>query len=148
MKNVIVTVALLSFILITGSVLAEATLRGDTALDQQPEAPHMEKIDNSDMRRVRNYPEQPPTIPHKVRDYRIDTNSNKCLSCHSRVLAPKANAPMISVTHFMDRDNQVLSEISPRRYFCTQCHVPQVMTKPLVGNDFIDAADMPKSNSQ
>ncbi len=46
---------------------------------------------------------------------------------------------MISVTHFMDREGQVLSSVTPRRYFCNQCHVPQLDAKPLVGNDFVDA---------
>ncbi|WP_175463882.1 nitrate reductase cytochrome c-type subunit, partial [Vibrio cholerae] len=26
--------------------------------------------------------------------------------------------------------------VSPRRYFCLQCHVPQADAKPLVENDF------------
>ncbi|MCB1961304.1 MAG: nitrate reductase cytochrome c-type subunit, partial [Rhodocyclaceae bacterium] len=29
-----------------------------------------------------------------------------------------------------------LSNISPRRYFCNQCHVPQFDAKPLVENTF------------
>ena len=45
---------------------------------------------------------------------------------------------MVSITHFMDRDNQFLAAVSPRRYFCTQCHVPQKEVKPLVDNDFVD----------
>ncbi|MOA70489.1 Periplasmic nitrate reductase, electron transfer subunit precursor [compost metagenome] len=36
----------------------------------------------------------------------------------------------------MDRDGQALAAVSPRRYFCTQCHVPQKDVKPLVGNNF------------
>jgi cytochrome c-type protein NapB len=45
---------------------------------------------------------------------------------------------MISVTHFMDRDGNFLADVSPRRYFCNQCHVPQLEAKPLVDNDFQD----------
>jgi cytochrome c-type protein NapB len=44
---------------------------------------------------------------------------------------------MLSVTHFMDRDGQVLAAVSPRRYFCTQCHVSQYEVKPPVENDFV-----------
>ncbi|EEZ41609.1 putative periplasmic nitrate reductase,cytochrome c-type protein [Photobacterium damselae subsp. damselae CIP 102761] len=29
-----------------------------------------------------------------------------------------------------------MSDVSPSRYFCQQCHVPQVDAKPLVGNQF------------
>jgi cytochrome c-type protein NapB len=35
-----------------------------------------------------------------------------------------------------DRDGEELSSVSPRRYFCNQCHVPQSDAKPLVGNTF------------
>jgi cytochrome c-type protein NapB len=31
-----------------------------------------------------------------------------------------------------------LASISPRRYFCTQCHVPQHNVSIPVENDFID----------
>ena len=81
---------------------------------------------------------QPPTIPHKTTGYQVDINSNKCLSCHSRRQTQDSQAPMVSVTHYMDRDGNFLAEVSPRRYFCNQCHVPQVDTPPLVGNDFRD----------
>ena len=45
---------------------------------------------------------------------------------------------MVSITHFMNRDGQFLASVSPRRYFCTLCHVTQQVTRPLVGNDFVD----------
>jgi cytochrome c-type protein NapB len=89
----------------------------------------------------RNYPEQPPTIPHNIRGYQIDKNFNMCLSCHSRSASPQTGAPMVSITHFYDRDGQALASVSPRRYFCVQCHLPQADTKPARTNDFqsIDA---------
>ena len=114
-----------------------ATLRsGDIA--QQPSAPRLGNDENRDIKRKRNYPMQPPTIPHKTTGYQVDINSNKCLSCHSRRQTQDSQAPMVSVTHYMDRDGNFLAEVSPRRYFCNQCHVPQVDTPPLVGNDFRD----------
>lgn len=88
-------------------------------------------------REVRNYPEQPPVIPHVIRDYQVDRRFNKCLDCHSRLAAPDAGAPMVSVTHFMDRDNQVRAEVTPGRYFCTQCHVTQTDADELVENEFL-----------
>jgi cytochrome c-type protein NapB len=87
-------------------------------------------------RRERNYPEQPPTIPHSIRGYLVDINANKCLTCHSRASSARTQAPMISITHYMDRDGQALAAVAPRRYFCTQCHVPQKEVQPLVGNTF------------
>ncbi|MGB1278446.1 MAG: nitrate reductase cytochrome c-type subunit, partial [Vibrio cyclitrophicus] len=40
------------------------------------------------------------------------------------------------VTHYMNREDAVLADVSPRRYFCLQCHVPQANAKPLVENEF------------
>ncbi|MFZ5958507.1 nitrate reductase cytochrome c-type subunit [Pseudomonas sp. QL9] len=110
---------------------------GGTISQDRP-APPLAPEENKDIRRERAYPEQPPTIPHTIVGYRIDTNSNKCLSCHSRANSAKVQAPMISITHYMDRDGQVLASVAPRRYFCVQCHVPQEDVKPLVGNSFED----------
>ena len=64
--------------------------------------------------------------------------SNRCLSCHARARTGESQAPMISITHFMDRDGQVLASVSPRRFFCTSCHVPQQEVRPPVSNDFVD----------
>ena len=114
-----------------------ATLRSSD-LSTQADAPRLGNEENKDIKRKRNYPMQPPTIPHKTQSYRIDLNSNKCLSCHSRRQVVDSQAPMVSVTHYMDRDGNFLAEVSPRRYFCNQCHVSQQDVKPLVENSFED----------
>jgi cytochrome c-type protein NapB len=94
--------------------------------------------DNSDIKRVRNYSMQPPVIPHKVEGYQLDKNANRCMFCHARTRTHESQAPMISVTHFQDRSGNHLAELSPRRYFCMQCHVPQAELAPLVQNRFVD----------
>ena len=114
-----------------------ATLRGGP-INEEPQPPKIAEVENKDIKRKRNYPMQPPTIPHKTANYRIDLNSNKCLACHSRRQVDESQAPMVSVTHYMDRDGNFLAEVSPRRYFCNQCHVPQGDVKPLVENTFQD----------
>ena len=118
-----------------------ATLRGG-AIDQEPQPPKISKVDNSDIKRKRNYPMQPPTIPHKIDGYQVDLNANRCMACHSRRLTEDSQAPMVSVTHYMDRDANFLAEISPRRYFCEQCHVVQTDARPLLANDFVDIDKM------
>ncbi|WP_419901715.1 nitrate reductase cytochrome c-type subunit [Kiloniella sp.] len=123
----------------------EATLRQGEPITTEPAAPKMNKVENKDVKRVRNYPEQPPTIPHKVRSYEISTNANKCMSCHARTRTGESQAPMVSITHYMDRDNQVLATVSPRRYFCNQCHVTQVDAPPLVENEFTDVEQIIKA---
>jgi cytochrome c-type protein NapB len=95
-----------------------------------------------DVRRMRNYPEQPPVIPHSIDGYQLTLNTNRCMDCHRREFTEGSGAPMISITHFQDRDGQVLSDVTPRRYFCTACHVQQTDVQPLVPNRFQDAKDV------
>jgi len=115
-----------------------SALRGSTPLDQEGPADPMTPEQNSSVREPRNYPEQPPLIPHSTEGYEVSAQANKCLSCHARTRIRESQAPMISITHFSDRDGQFLASISPRRYFCTQCHVPQHNVQLPVANDFVD----------
>jgi cytochrome c-type protein NapB len=123
------------------SLLAQTVssgLRGSTPLNEEGPAAPMTPQRNTAERETRNYPEQPPVIPHSIDGYQIDINGNKCLSCHARARTGESQAPMVSITHFMDRDGQFLASVSPRRFFCTECHVPQHVVTPPVTNDFID----------
>ncbi|WP_410498596.1 nitrate reductase cytochrome c-type subunit [Chitinibacter sp. S2-10] len=92
----------------------------------------------------RQYVQQPPLIPHTTKGYLITKEFNKCLDCHSWDRAAETGAVRVSVTHFKTREGKELSNISPRRYFCVQCHVPQTDAKPLVGNNFKPAAGLVK----
>ncbi len=113
------------------------TLRGAVPPTEEAAAPEIYKEINDDKRRARNYPEQPPIIPHNIRDYPVTLNANKCLTCHTREFTAESQAPMISITHFMDREGQTLATVTPRRYFCTQCHVTQADAPDLVENEFM-----------
>ncbi len=84
----------------------------------------------------RDFVQQPPLIPHKVEGYEVTVNFNKCMDCHSWTRYQEFKATKVSLTHFKDREGTELSNISPRRYFCLQCHVPQTDAKPLVENTF------------
>lgn len=125
-----------------------ATLRGDVPLNIEKTTKPLPAVVNKDIKLKRNYPMQPPIIPHTIRDYALNLNVNKCLSCHSRQRTEESQAPMVSVTHYMNRDGNFLAEISPRRYFCNQCHVTQADVKPLVENTFVDMHTLIKSKSQ
>lgn len=118
-----------------------ATLRND-AISNEAEPPKMARVENRDIKRKRAYPMQPPTIPHKTDGYQLDLNVNKCLSCHSRRQSEDSQAPMVSVTHYQDRDGNFLADVSPRRYFCEQCHVVQMEVPPLLANDFVDIDEL------
>lgn len=113
-------------------------IRRGAPVNQEIAPPLMARVENADIKRNRAYPMQPPTIPHAIDNYQIDKNSNRCLLCHARANADKFQAPPVSVTHYMDRNDQFLATISPRRYFCNQCHVVQTDAKPLVANNFKD----------
>ena len=139
--------AALAFVIAVAAASATAQtvrsgLRGSTPLDQEGPAAPMTPMRNTAERETRNYPEQPPVIPHSIDGYQIDINGNKCLSCHARARIAESQAPMVSITHFMDREGQFLASISPRRFFCTQCHVPQNVITPPVSNDFVDIDTM------
>jgi nitrate reductase (cytochrome), electron transfer subunit len=128
-------------ILVAGSALTQAESDGLAHLPpvENEMPPPMRPQVDADVREVRNYPEQPPIIPHSIEGYQVTGNFNECLDCHARTAIAVSQAPMVSVTHFMDRNGQVLAEISPRRYFCIQCHVPQHPVDPVVENTFVDA---------
>jgi nitrate reductase (cytochrome), electron transfer subunit len=125
-----------------GTAAHTDSMRGMTAIGEEPKPPPLGNPENKDVHRERSYSMQPPTIPHKIDNYQVDKNFNMCLNCHSRGRAPLTQAVAVSVSHYMDRDGNFLAEISPRRYFCEQCHVVQFDAKPLVANRFEDADEI------
>lgn len=145
MRNPLIPALVILVAALTASVTAQtvsSALRGPAPLNEEGPAPPMTPMRNTAEREMRNYPEQPPVIPHSIDGYQIDINGNKCLSCHARARTAKSQAPMVSITHFMDRDGQFLASVSPRRFFCTECHVPQTVATPPVSNDFVDIDTM------
>jgi cytochrome c-type protein NapB len=131
-------------IFLTGAIYAQTVpkivprVTGNAApMSEQPIPPLARPI-TDDKRVMRNYPEQPPVIPHSIDGYQLTLKTNRCLDCHRRQYTEGSGAPMISVTHFMDREGQVLADVTPRRYFCTECHVQQTDASPLVPNTFQD----------
>ncbi|MEH6626137.1 MAG: nitrate reductase cytochrome c-type subunit [Motiliproteus sp.] len=118
------------------------SLRGAKALEEGTRAPEMRAYNKDEEPLKRNYVQQPPVIPHKVRGYKVDLRSNKCLSCHSWDNYRESGATKVSLTHFNTRDGHALADISPRRYFCMQCHVPQAVTAPLVENTYKSSAEV------
>ena len=117
----------------TGGIKSE---RGSTDLVTDADATPMKNFRKDGDLYDRQYMHQPPLIPHDTRNYEVDNKVNKCLACHSFKNASAMKAPKISPTHFETRDGMTLGEVSPRRYFCLQCHVPQADAKPLVNNTF------------
>jgi cytochrome c-type protein NapB len=119
-----------------------ATLRKGVAIDEEMAPAAMLRVIEPEVRAIRSYPMQPPTIPHRTRGYELNLLVNKCMSCHARSRTEESRAPMISVTHYMNRDGNFLAGVSPRRYFCTQCHVNQTAARPVVESTFEDMDDL------
>jgi nitrate reductase (cytochrome), electron transfer subunit len=117
-------------------------LTGPEPFTEETPAPPLRREMADDLRRQRNYPDQPPVIPHSIRGYQIDLNANRCMTCHARQYTELSQAPMISITHYMDRDGNFLAGLAPRRYNCTACHVQQTTANPLVENEFTDMLEL------
>jgi nitrate reductase (cytochrome), electron transfer subunit len=140
-----------ALVFVCGAIYAQSTpeivppLTGEASPMTNDSASPFARPITDDKRVMRNYPEQPPVIPHSIDNYQLTLRTNRCLDCHRRQYTEASGAPMISVTHFMDRDGQVLADVTPRRYFCTECHVTQTDARPLVPNTFQDMALSPSS---
>src|SRR5262249_26295524 len=65
--------AAIAVMLAPAGVMAQSfsALRGSTPLDQEGPAPAMTPEQNTAVREPRNYPEQPPVIPHSIEGYEI-----------------------------------------------------------------------------
>ncbi|CRG50226.1 nitrate reductase cytochrome c-type subunit [Yersinia wautersii] len=131
-------ISLLAILMVMGGVNAASNVEMD--LTQSPEvsgtAEGKVKMPKQQKRMALNYVNQPPMIPHSVDGYQVSKNTNRCLQCHGVEHYITTGAPRVSSSHFYDRDGKVSSEVSPRRYFCLQCHVPQTDAAPIVGNSF------------
>ncbi len=118
------------------------SLRGATAIDETAAVPDVRRQDTPDHRFRRSYRQQPPLIPHKMNKYQINLKVNQCLGCHNWPYNVDAGAPKISETHYMSREGAALDVVARTRWFCTQCHVPQVRTRALVPNTFKSPAEI------
>lgn len=124
------------------------SMRGVVPIDQEVKAQELLNEENKDVLHARDFSTQPPTIPHKIDGYQLDKNVNRCIFCHNRTRTNESNAPPISATHNMNRDGTVLEDLSPRRYFCTQCHVPQHDLEPRVNNNYENLDSVRKRDSK
>ena len=133
-----------------GAIFAQEAprLRGPDPFTREQPAPPMQRQVTNDVRVQRNYPDQPPVIPHAIEGYALDLNANKCMSCHARRFTEQSQAPMISVTHYQDCEGNTLGGLAPRRYTCLACHVPQMEARPLVENRFRDMDELTEPERQ
>ena len=128
----------LAFLLVPPTVDAAGvkSLRGDQEIDKESVRPGRARPEEVRGGFERTWKEQPPMIPHDISKDRITLQNNGCLKCHSKENYEKEEAPMIGESHFIARDGSKLEHVSQRRWFCNQCHAPQLSARPLVENTF------------
>ena len=136
-KTILTAITALSVFLFTGSVIAGdvSSLRGHALADPAKKPAKMKRIDQAGGFE-RSFKLKPPMVPHEVDKYPVTIKNNGCMKCHSKATHEKEKAPMVGESHFKDRDGKVLPKLSSRRYFCNQCHAPQLDTAPLIANQF------------
>ncbi len=136
MKSKFVVSAMLAALVSTAAFAEVTSLRGDQAINAKNEVAKIKNVPKSQDKLGLDYVNQPPLIPHSTDQVQLNPSNNGCLECHDVSTYRKSGAPRVSPTHYTDRDNNMLTEVASRRYFCLQCHVTQVDSKPLVANDF------------
>lgn len=138
MKKILVTLlAAMAVMVFTGSAIAGiSSLRGDQDLESMAQQPAKKKQMIVEGGIERSYKLQPPMIPHKIDKEKINLKSNTCMNCHSEKTYEKKKAPKVGDSHYVTRDGKVQETVSSRRYFCDQCHAPQVSANALVDNNF------------
>ena len=116
------------------------SLRGENALTDAAPLATIRK-QNTSGKLARAYRQQPPLIPHRMEKYQINRKVNQCLRCHDWPYNNDEGATKVSETHYFNRNGAALDTVSGTRWFCTQCHVPQVRARALVPNTFRSAFD-------
>ncbi|MBZ0128843.1 MAG: nitrate reductase cytochrome c-type subunit [Rhodobacteraceae bacterium] len=138
------TIAAVTLLALAGLAVAQSagiplqSLRG-AGVDEQVAVQDNFRLDEK--RFVRSYRQQPPLVPHSIDQYQIDLSANQCLGCHDWANAGNRGAPTLSMTHYLDRDNNQLDRVSGTRWFCNQCHVPQADAPELIGNTFQSSSE-------
>lgn len=136
MKKRMAVTILITALFSTLSLANVVSLRGNQEVGAENKVPTLKPVPKNQTRFALNYVNQPPMIPHAVDGYQMNQSNNACLDCHGVENYRKTGAVRVSPTHYLDRDNKLLADVAPRRYFCLQCHVPQAQAEPLVENNF------------
>ena len=144
LSSYFIAFVLFSLVTAAGSALADMkSLRGTIDVPTTNSAPELEKVIRDKENVERTFKQQPPVIPHESTDdkYAINLRENKCLDCHVKQPGKdKAKSVEMSESHFIDRNGNKHDRPVGARYFCDQCHVPQVDAPPLVGTTFKSVA--------
>ena len=87
----------------------------------------------------RAFENSPPLIPHDLTGMLpLEETNNSCLNCHMPEHAGAIGATAMPKSHFFDIDTgkDLKGRMDGKRYFCMQCHVPQVDIPEAIKNTF------------
>lgn len=113
-----------------------SSLRGASDLTSESPSFPVRKVKVEDDLIDVTFEGQPPVIPHETDKDRISMKENTCLDCHAEENYKEKDSVRTPESHYVNREGKKLETLSVSRYDCTQCHVNQVETAPLVKNDF------------
>ncbi len=140
MKKSIVTMLVAVVTLVFAGAAASDTmsLRGGQPIEDDSKAPAKAKMVIKEGGLERSFKTAPPSVPHKIDKEQINLKVNTCMKCHSAETYKKEKAPQAGKdgSHYLDRNGKKTAKVASRRYFCDQCHAPQVDKAPLVENTF------------
>ncbi len=140
MKKMITTlISACAVVIFSGAVVAGAvdSLRGGQEIPELSKEPAKRQQLVVKGGIERSFKQQPPVIPHEIEKDEINLKVNTCMNCHSEKTFEQKKAPKVGDSHYVSRDGKVEETLSSRRYFCNQCHAPQVTADPLVENSFV-----------
>ena len=139
MKKILVMAVAATLISAGAGLVAQAeviSLRGENPLDANAEQFDRRKQSTTDGGFEKSWKQQPPAIPHKIDKDQITLQVNTCLRCHGADTFEKEKAPKVGDSHFVAADGTTTDTLDMRRYFCSQCHTPQLNVAPLIENTF------------
>ncbi len=121
----------------------ESGIRKSTLYDEEktePEHGEYSKTKPGKSKRIeRAFENSPPLIPHDLTGMLpLAQTNNACLNCHMPDTARSLGATPMPKSHFFDIDTgkDLGGKLDGKRYFCLECHVPQVNLPEPIKNQF------------
>ena len=112
------------------------SLRGENPLDALAKQFDRRRQVTNDRGFKRDWKLQPPLVPHKIDKDQITLQANTCMKCHGPDTYKAEGAPKVADSHVIVAEDTKAETLNMKRYFCNQCHVPQLDANPLVENTF------------
>jgi nitrate reductase (cytochrome), electron transfer subunit len=109
----------------------------DTVKPERGEYSHTKPGESKKLGRA--FENSPPLIPHDMTGMLpIAATNNMCVGCHMPEAAKGIGATPMPKSHLFDIDTgkDLRGKLDGKRYFCMECHVPQVNIPEPIKNTF------------